>query len=185
MDRHHLKATLIVGAIVALVGYAAAAQRQQPLPQFDPEKIAGDVRIVLLSVDRCTHFSAQYVGQPGNRQGYAIPGVRLAMLVEDLAAPLRDPVLADVAFYRDGQRLRNIPTEPGVVSGGYTDMDPYRENDAVGFAMPTVADPAHAFIRSEYLRGLQLGAGPVDIHITTGFGDEVHTFTFKNVPIHP
>ena len=174
----------LVLAVVAVACCAAVSSINKPATPYNPEQVRGNVRVVLLRVDRSTVFSDEGVMNPAQPQKIlAIPGVSIVYVVELLGnEPVKhwNTVETGKLAYVSGKQVNSMPDLAG---GGYGGWHEFERYDWKALKQPAVTNPKRTHVFERFERGVRVPTGKVDLHFTAGFNDQNEEFVFENVPV--
>jgi hypothetical protein len=175
----HLISTWLALAIAGVVGVNTRADGP-PVKPFDHEQVKGDVRVVLLRVDRSTVFTKSNFQSETNTIVHAVPGIGITCVVEALGSePKQKWLTPEVEIYANGRRLSE--TAENLAAGGTAGLSEF--TSLVAENKPVVKDAKRAVVYKDWKRGLRVPSGKIDLHLTTGFNEHKETFVFKDIPL--
>jgi hypothetical protein len=178
-----IKLALVV--VAALVSGAAVSSLKKPVAPYNPEQIQGNVRVVLLRVDRTTLFSDEGFASTKPQKIHAIPGLSYTYAVELLGdEPVKQWIMAgngDLVSL-DGKPIGD--TEPENISGG-GNKSAFEYGQYIWGVLkkPAVTNPKRTHVFETWKRGLRVPGGKIDLRITTGFNEHKEEFVFKDIPV--
>lgn len=174
--RHHLCSTLAI-AILSSVCALADTPAVQP---FTAEQTQGNVRVVLLKVDRSTVFSKAGFRSATNNTVHAIPGIGMTCVVEALGnEPKENWISPNVEVRVAGKRISDTPEN--ISAGGFSALSEFTHFSSED--KPQVTNPKRAVVHKAWLRGLRVSSNKIDLHITAGFNKRTEAFVFKDIPV--
>jgi hypothetical protein len=161
-----------------------------PLMPYEREQTNGDIRVVLLKVERATIFTSKNVqnAQPG--KSYPVPMIGVTYLVEALGnEPFKHPntyscgiddiciggclVLTPENLYSGGDGTF-IPGETSAPNLGLSNF----------IELPKSFDKKRSWVEEGFVRAESSQTGVMQFKIQTGFNDKPETFIFDNVPVN-
>ena len=176
---------LALVAVAALVCGAAVSSLKKPVAPYNPEQIQGNVRVVLLRVDRTTLFSDVGFMSTKPQKIHAIPGLSFIYAVELLGdEPVKQWHMVEngKSASLNGKPLSD--TMPENISGGgaRTSLEYEHYNWGI-MKKPAVTNPKRTHVFEMWERGLRMPGGKIDLRITTGFNEHKEEFVFKDIPV--
>jgi len=178
-----LKLTLAAAAVV--VCCAAVSSIYKPATLYNPEQIKGNVRVVLLRVDRTTVFTDVGFRETTPQKIHAIPGLAVIYAVEvlgDEPVKHRNSVSDGKLVSINGKSISDTMPE-NLSGGGLVSSHEYERYNWGVLKKPAVTNPKRTHIEEIWERGVRVPTGKIDIRITTGFNDHKEEFVFENVPV--
>ncbi|HEY0548146.1 MAG TPA: hypothetical protein VGF13_01010 [Verrucomicrobiae bacterium] len=175
---------LVGAAIICMVaGSIALGAESKPTTPYNPEQSKGDLRVVLVRVDRTTTFSKEGFTNPDNTETHAIPGLTVVYLVEALGrGPVPKWAHQDSAIYVGGKRLSEVAEN--LSSGGSSGLLVYGSHGWAGPAQkPKVRGEKKTVIHQEWHRGVRVPNRKMDLHITVGADNKEEKFVFTDIPV--
>ena len=177
-----LALALVAGLVFAVLRGFRSTSRLRP---YNPEQIKGNVRVVLLRVDRTTVFTDEGFREIKPQRIHAIPGLSVIYAVELLGdEPVKhwnlvsDGKLASVK----GKTLGNTTPE-NIAAGGGDSSHEYEHYSWGMLKKPAVTNAKRTHVIEMWQRGLRVPSGKIDLRITTGFNDHHEEFVFENIPV--
>jgi hypothetical protein len=186
-----MKAKIIIAfpAIAILLLCAAALSPSvKPLAPYEREQTKGNVRVVLLKIERATVFTSQNIREAEPDKSYPVPVIGITYLVEALGdEPFKHPNIYstgeeisiggrkisefDAAFMPENL----IPGDHGVTSS------------ALGYGnrlgeLPKSFDKKRSWVEELYVPSSQTGM--IHLQLKVGFNDHPETFIFDNIPVN-
>ena len=178
-----MKTLLILAAVAVAVCSAAVSSINRPVGPYNPEQIKGNVRVVLLRVDRTMVFSDAGLRENLAQKIYAIPGLSVVYVVEIFGnEPVKHWNTVLNGKIARGKRLEETAIE-NLAGGGLNSSKEYEHYDWAILKKPSVTNPKRTHVIEIWERGLRVSSGKVDLHITTGFNDRTEEFVFDGVPL--
>ena len=171
--------------VIALASGAAVSSIKKPVAPYNPEQIQGNVRVVLLRVDRTTLFSDVGFMDTKPQKIHAIPGLSFIYAVELLG----DEPVKHWNMVGNGNpvSLNGKPigdTSPENLSGGGNKASFEYEHYNWGvLKKPAVTNSKRTHVFEMWERGLRVPGGKIDLRITTGFNEHKEEFVFKDIPV--
>ena len=180
--RTHIQQIYLALALLAACGVVTGAE-PRPTTPYNPEQVKGDLRVVLVRVDRTTTFSKEWFTNPENTETHAIPGLSVLYLVEAVGpgpAPKWAPQTSSV--YVKGKKLSEVAGN--LSAGGSSGVVTYQSHGWAGPAQkPKVRDEKKTIVYHEWHRGVRVPTGKIDLHITIGADGKEEQFIFGEIPV--
>ena len=178
-----IKLALVV--VAALVSGAAVSSLKKPVAPYNPEQIQGNVRVVLLRVDRTTLFSDDGFRSTQPQKIHAIPGLSYTYAVELLGdEPVKNWIMIGNGnpVSLNGKPIGD--TEPeNICGGGNKASFEYGQYIWGVLKRPAVTNPKRTHVFEVWERGLRVPGGKIDLRITTGFNEHKEEFVFRDIPV--
>jgi len=173
---------------VALVGIAAISPAAKPLVPYEREQTKGDIRVVLLKVERATFFVTNGIRNPLPGKFYPVPMVGVTYLVEALGdEPIKN--WKDDQSY-DGVMIGNRKVNDdasmpeNLIGGLFVISYPISRYGAEPIKLPKAAKDERRSVEEQYFRAVPLKSGTMQIKIKAGINDKTETFVFDNIPLN-
>jgi hypothetical protein len=179
-----LMAMLVAAAAVG----ATIVPNSKPAEEYNPERVQGDVRVVLIEVSKVTMFGNENLRNHPDKGSaiVAVPGMRITYLIESLGEePLKTwgtlsaPV---VTVTGSGESVTRHVAE-NIVPGGTDFQTDYSNFHGVGVRLPQVTNNKRALVRVVWQRGVRARSSQIDIKLNAGFNEHREKFVFQNVPL--
>ena len=176
---------LALVALVAVVCGAAVSFINKPVTPYNPEQIQGNVRVVLLTVDRTTVFTDVGFQETNTQKIHAVPGLSVVYAVELLGdEPVKNWVgVTDGKLVSLNGKKFDATRSESLTGGGHNTSNEYEHYHWGILKKPTVTNPKRTHVIEVWERGLRIPSGKVDLRFTTGFNDHKQEFVFKDVPV--
>jgi hypothetical protein len=190
------KIKIVLPAIAILVLCAAALSPSiKPLVPYEREQTKGNVRVVLLRVERATIFTSQNVQGAEPDKSYPVPVIGFTYLVEALGdEPIKHPNTygygtgEDISIGGHNVSENDLPENlipgsagsiiPGQVSVGNLGLP----NNSV--ELPKSFDKKRSWAEEIYVRATSSQTGLMRLKLQVGFNDRPETFIFENIPVN-
>jgi len=175
----------MLAVVAAVTCVAAVSSINKPATLYNPEQIKGNVRVVLLRVDRTTVFTDVGFQETRSQKIHAIPGVGVAYAVELLGdEPVKhwNTVSDGKLVSINGKSIADTMPE-NLSGGGLKSTLEYEHYNWGALKKPAVTNPKRTHVIEVWERGVRVPTGKIDLRITTGFNDHKEEFVFENVPV--
>ncbi|MBM3833331.1 MAG: hypothetical protein FJ403_08660 [Verrucomicrobia bacterium] len=181
------KAIGLACALAALVTCIAAVKSRPPnITPFEREQVRGQVRVVLLKVERATVFTSDGVREGREGKVYPVPMFGVTYLVEALGDEPIKSWFSNHSYddYMVGnQRLDDGACLPeNVVPGGSGFTLGLSHLDGP-IALPAFKERKRAYIGQQFIRAAQIPHGKLRLKIVAGINDHPEAFWFHDVPL--
>ena len=176
---------LILAVVAAVTCVAAVSSINKPATPYNPEQVKGNVRVVLLRVDRATVFSDEGFREGKPEKIHAIPGLSVVYAVEllgDEPVKHRNSVQNGKLVSVNGKPLVDAMPE-NLAGGGHSESREYEHYNWGVLKKPAVTNPKRTHVIEVWERGVRVPSGRINLRITTGFNDHKEEFVFENVPV--
>jgi hypothetical protein len=167
---------------------AALSPSVKPLAPYEREQTRGNVRVVLLKIERATIFTSQNVQGAGPDKSYPVPMIGVTYLIEALGSePIKhwNGYSTGEEISIGGHKISDnalmpenlIPGSDGITSpaSGY--------GNRLG-ELPKSFDKKRSSVEELYVRAEPFQTGVTQLKIQAGFNDHPETFIFDNVPLN-
>jgi hypothetical protein len=170
---------------------AALSPSVKPLAPYEREQTRGNVRVVLLKIERATVFTSQNVqgAEPG--KSYPVPMIGVTYMVEALGnEPFKNPNtygddVEDISIGGHGVLTPEnlIPGSAGSFTPGEVSAPnlglPYDSAE-----LPKSFDKKRSWVEKTYVRAGSSQTGMMRFQLKAGFNDRPETFIFDNIPVN-
>jgi hypothetical protein len=191
-----IKIVLSATMLLALVGCSTPERpvanvlpsAKPSLMPYEREQTKGNVRVVLLKVERTTVFTSLNVQNAESGKSYPVPMLGITYLVEALG----DEPFKHFNVYSyggeisiNGQKVDDEAFRPQNLNGGSDGINspPSAYGNRLG-ELPKSFDEKRSWIEEFYMRSEPPHEGIAQLKITAGFNDHPETFIFENVPLN-
>jgi hypothetical protein len=163
-------------------GAAASTPAISPLAPYECEQTKGDVRIVLIKVERATVFTSDNVQDPKPGKVYPVTTVGVVYRIDALGnEPIKnwnvttDEIMIGTHRVGDGEKLPTNITPGSAGSVGPLGNEPR--------GLPAF-DSKRSAVQEFHVRCGPVPSGMATLTLRTGFNDKTETFVFTNVPLN-
>ena len=175
--------------VLILACVAGALPKVKPLVPYEREQTKGNVRVVLLKVERATIFCTDGIRDPQPGKSYPVPTVGVIYLVEALG---NEPIKnwnnneSDENLIIGNQKVRNDSSMPeNLIAGGgggvYGSMTRYANGPV---ELPKGLNDRRVSVQEIHERAVPLKSNTMRVTLNVGFNDERQTFVFDNIPLN-
>jgi hypothetical protein len=169
---------------------AALSPSVKPLAPYEREQTKGNVRVVLLKIERATIFTSQNVRDAAPDKSYPVPVIGITYLVEALG---NEPI-KNWNVYSTGEEITigghkisefDAALMPeNLIPGGQGTTSP-----ASGYGnrlgeLPKSFDKKRSSVEELYVPSGSSQTGMTHLQLKAGFNDHPETFIFDNVPLN-
>jgi len=180
---------IVLPAIAVLVlCVAALSPSVKPLVPYEREQTKGNVRVVLLKVERATVFTSQNIRDAKPDRSYPVPVIGVTYLVEALGNEL----IKNWNVYSTGEEI--------TIGGQKVESDAFMPENLIrgskGVTSPASAygnrlgelpksfDKNRSSVEEIHVPTGSSQRGMVRLQLKAGFNDHPETFIFDNVPLN-
>jgi hypothetical protein len=182
------KIKIVFPAIAVLVlCVAALSPSVKPLAPYEREQTKGNVRVVLLKIERATVFTSQNVQDAEFGKSYPVPVIGATYLVEALGdEPIKSwNTYADNDISIGGHKISDNALMPeNLISGSDGVTSPASAYGNRLGELPKSFDKKRSSVEEIYVRSGSFQTGMIHLQIKAGFNDQSETFIFDNIPVN-
>jgi hypothetical protein len=153
-----------------------------PVVPYECTQTKGQVRVVLLKVERATIFTSDNVQDAKPGKIYPVPTVGIVYRIEALGnEPIKNWNITTEEVKVGNQRVGdNQKMPPNITPGSNASIGPLGDEPR---GVP-VLDAERSTIEQIYVRCGPVPSGMATLTLNTGFNDKTETFVFSNVPLN-
>jgi hypothetical protein len=175
-------------AIVILVA-AAVSPAKKPIAPFEREQTKGNVRVVLLKVERSTIFTADGIRDAEPGKMYPVPTIGVTYLIEALGTETVTNWIGNEAgddILVNGREIPDDSQNPeNLVGGGWGGVFGADSRYANGpVQLPKSYDKKRTSVQERHERVQLLSGGTMRLKLVVGFNGEKETFIFDNIRLN-
>jgi hypothetical protein len=184
------KIKIVLPAIAVLLLCAAALSPSvKPLAPYEREQTKGNVRVVLLKIERATIFTSQNVRDAAPDKSYPVPVIGVTYLIEALGnEPIKnwyqdtsdnDILIGSHKIQDDANLPENIIGSAG--SGVFRSLSTYKNGPE---ELPKSFNEKRASVEEIHVRAVSIQSGTMRLQLKVGFNDHPETFIFDKIPVN-
>ena len=179
---------IVLPAIAVLVlCVAALSPSVKPLVPYEREQTKGNVRVVLLKVERATVFTSQNVqgAEPG--KSYPVRVIGATYLVEALGnEPIKNwnGYSTGEEISIGGHKISDDALMPQNLTPGSAGIHSPTSTANNSVELPKSFDKKRSSVEEIYVRAGSSQTGMMRLKLQAGFNDHPETFIFENIPLN-
>jgi hypothetical protein len=174
--------------VMVILVAAAVSPATKPIAPFEREQTKGNVRIVLLKVERSTIFTSEGIRDAVPGKTYQVPTVGITYLIEALGNEsvtnwITDENGDDILF--NGHAIsESTQTPENLVGGGSGGVYGAESRYANSLLELPKYDKKRSSFQERHERAQLQGGGTIRLKLTVGFNREKQTFVFDNIHLN-
>ncbi len=182
-----IKSILVVcvALTAVLVCVAAISPVVKPLTPYEREQTKGNVRVVLLKVERTTIFNSEGINKPEKGKTYPAPYFGVTFLIEALGEEPVNIWSGSAEMKIGGQYVSDEKLRPdNLISGRYNANFDLMAFGSGAIEMPKVANRKRCVVTQCLDRVARNPSGTLQVTIEAGFNKKTETFVFDGIPVN-
>jgi hypothetical protein len=167
---------------------AALSPSVKPLAPYEREQTIGNVRVVLLKIERATIFTSQNVRDAAPDKSYPVPMIGVTYLIEALGnEPIKNWLMneSDEDISIGGHKVLDATIMPENLISGSSGVLGSPSTYANGpEELPKSFNKKRSSVEEIHLRAEPSQTGMMHLQLKVGFNDHPETFIFDNIPVN-
>jgi hypothetical protein len=178
----------ILAIVVLVTCVAALSPTVKPISPFEREQTKGNVRVVLLKVERSTIFTSEGIRKPEQGKVYPVPTFGITYLVEALGdEPIKNwnADETDEDYVLGNRKVLDDSTLPeNLIPGSHGANHPPSLFANGPMALPKLTNAKRAVVKEIFLRAPPTPAGALRLKLKVGLNDKTEKFSFDGIPVN-
>jgi|GEM_PF-1965397 len=168
---------------------AAISSHPSKIAPFEREQTHGNIRVVLLKVERMTLFTSEGIRDAVPGKIYPVPTFGVTFVAEALG---KEPIKnwysddADEDLTIEGKRISSDEIFPeNLIAGSRSDNSSFAPSFGNGPEMrPKLADEKRAVVMERFIRYGQIPSGKLRLKLKVGINDHPENFVFDGISVN-
>ena len=171
---------------ILLLCAAALSPSVKPLAPYEREQTKGNIRVVLLKIERATVFTSQNIRDAEPDKSYPVPMIGFTYLVEILG---NEPITNrnTYGYGADGDISvggHGVLTPENLIPGSAGSFMSAENSLKGSEELPKSFDKKRSWMEEIYVRAESSQSGLMRLKIQAGFNNRPEIFTFDNIPVN-